>query len=52
MFAPDYSYDTHEAAAPFDRMVAAACVMAEVAFGVFGMLFWSAVGLFAARAFL
>lgn len=52
MFAPDYSEDTEAELPPFDRVVAVAWMVSEVAFDVFGMLFWSAIGLFAARAFL
>ena len=51
MSAPDYSYDTQAEIAPFDRVVAVAWAVSEIAFDVFGILFWSAIGLFAARAF-
>lgn len=52
MFAPDYPCETKSQIAPFDRTVAVAWAVSEVALDVFAMLFWSAIGLFAARALL
>jgi hypothetical protein len=52
MFAPDHPHDMQADAALFDRVVAVAWAVSEVAVEVFGMLFWSAIGLFAARALL
>ena len=52
MFAPVHPYGTGADASLFDRVVVVAWAVSEVAFDVFGMLFWSAIGLFAARAFL
>ena len=52
MFAPDHLYGPRVGLAPFDRFVALARAVSEVALDVFGTVFWASIAVLAARAYL
>jgi hypothetical protein len=50
MVAPEYDFDVQAADDRFDRVVAVAWVISEIALDVFSLFFWAALLLFAAAA--